>query len=513
MTPHRGFRIADLGLSCVVIAAAIAIGSVAVEAHVGSPDVFLDAPAGPYRLLVTVRPPYAIPGVADVEVRAATAGVRDVRIVPLPLTGPGAEFAPVPDRAMRSSGDPQLFTGHLWMMTAGAWQVRITATGDRGEGSLAVPVPTLPQSTLAMSAALRALLVGLMLILAGGFVAIVAAVAREASLPPGASPDKRAKRRGRIAGTIAAALAILVVMLGNSWWGAEAALYGRYVYKPLEATGAVTPDGRLVLTLRDPGWIGSRRLDDFVADHDHLMHLFVVSPTLDRLWHLHPAETATATFEQRLPDMPPGQYELFADLVHATGVSETVVAQLQTPAFQGAPLAGDDSAFTVRLKPDTTYEAGTTASEVVSGFSRTNDPTTKIVWVRDDKPLVPKRLTMFTFRVDDASGRPATDLELYMGMPGHAVFVRRDRRVFAHVHPAGSAPMAALAIGQRGLPAANRDEAAADPHTGHAATPPATVSFPYGFPEAGDYRIFVQVKRGGRIVTGAFDAHVDSSGG
>src|SRR5262249_35608365 len=181
---------------------------------------------------------------------------------------------------VRSPRVPKLSPGHLWMMTAGAWQVRITATGDQGEGSLAVPVPTLPQSTLAMSSALRALLVGLMLILAGGFVALVAAVAREASLAPGVSPDKKAKRRGRLAGTIAAGVAILVVMLGNSWWGAEAALYGRYVYRPLEATATVAPDGRLALTLLDPGWIGSRRLDDFVADHDHLMHLFVVSPTL-----------------------------------------------------------------------------------------------------------------------------------------------------------------------------------------------------------------------------------------
>ncbi len=117
---------------------------------------------------------------------------------------------------------------------------------------------------------------------------------------------------------------------------------------------------------------------------------------------------------------------------------------------------------------------------------------------------------MFTFRVDDASGQPATDLELYMGMPGHAIFVRRDLRVFAHVHPAGSASMAALAIGRRALPGTG---ATSDAHAHQAAALPATVSFPYGFPEPGDYRIFVQVKRGGRIVTGAFDAHVESTGG
>ena len=58
--------------------------------------MFLDGQAGPYRVLVTVRPPYAVPGIADVEILTTSSDVKDVRIVPLPLTGPGAQFAPVP---------------------------------------------------------------------------------------------------------------------------------------------------------------------------------------------------------------------------------------------------------------------------------------------------------------------------------------------------------------------------------------------------------------------------------
>ena len=125
-----------------------------VAAHVGSPDVFLEGQAGAYRLLVTVRPPKAIPGIADVDVLTTSDDVRDVRIVPLPLAGAGAKFAPVPDRAVRSAEDPRLFTGHLWLMSAGAWQVRVAVSGDHGDGTLSVPVPTLPQTTLAMSGAL-----------------------------------------------------------------------------------------------------------------------------------------------------------------------------------------------------------------------------------------------------------------------------------------------------------------------------------------------------------------------
>jgi len=104
------------------------------------------------------------------------------------------------------------------------------------------------------------------------------------------------------------------------------------------------------------------------------------------------------------------------------------------------------------------------------------------------------------------------DLQPYMGMAGHLIIVKRDLSVFAHIHPAGSASMAALDL-------ANGSPKGTCGITDQCVMPTAMVmpmpapvfaevSFPYGFPKAGEYRIFVQVKRAGRVETGVFDAHV-----
>src|SRR5207245_7298932 len=128
---RRSRRVLGNGPSLIwILVAAFVLAPRAASAHIGSPDVFLDARAGPYRVLVTVRPPRAIPGVADVEVLSPANELTRVQIVPLPLTGPGAQFAPTPDVAVRSVDAPSLFTGHLWVMTAGSWQVRVTVSGD-----------------------------------------------------------------------------------------------------------------------------------------------------------------------------------------------------------------------------------------------------------------------------------------------------------------------------------------------------------------------------------------------
>jgi hypothetical protein len=51
--------------------------------------------------------------------------------------------------------------------------------------------------------------------------------------------------------------------------------------------------------------------------------------------------------------------------------------------------------------------------------------------------------------------------------------------------------------------------ALADPSRGmNMDAPPPEVSFPYGFPQPGRYRIIVQLKRAGAVQTGMFDALV-----
>jgi hypothetical protein len=127
---------------------------------------------------------------------------------------------------------------------------------------------------------------------------------------------------------------------------------------------------------------------------------------------------------------------------------------------------------------------------------RSADGTT-ITWVRGAEPLVAREEQLLTFVARDASGA-AAPLEPYMGMMGHIAITRIEGDVFAHLHPSGSISMAAL---QKFTAASTPD------HTMHVA-PAAEVSTPYAFPKAGRYRVWVQMKRAGQVITAAFDAEV-----
>jgi hypothetical protein len=121
----------------------------------------------------------------------------------------------------------------------------------------------------------------------------------------------------------------------------------------------------------------------------------------------------------------------------------------------------------------------------------------------------------FHFRLLAPNGSPAPDMQPYMGMAGHAAFVKTDGSVFAHVHPEGSAAMAAVMLANPVAPA-TPDAMPDMPGMSGMAHPPgvsqapnaSSVEFPYGFPTPGRYRIFVQMKHNTTVETGVFDADV-----
>ena len=319
--------------------------AVAAQAHVGSPDVYLDGKAGPYQLFVTVRPPQVIPGVATLEIRSESPGIQQIRAVPVPIAGPGAKFAPVADTLRQSKEDSHFFTGSLWIMAAGSWQVRVTASGNQGQGSMSIPIAAAAVRTKRMQAGIGTMLALLGLFLVGGMVAISGASVREARLAPGEQPTTTARKKGVFAMCIVGGVLLGVLWLGNAWWNSEARNYGQTVYRPTQMNASLDRSGMLTLHLVDSGWLAPppsvagrpRRfsllifrhdLDDLVPDHDHLMHLYAIrQPGLDAVFHLHPELTAPGSFRLQLPAMPPGTYRLYADIVHANGFPETPVAE------------------------------------------------------------------------------------------------------------------------------------------------------------------------------------------
>ncbi len=467
-------------------------------AHVNSPDVYYDGYAGPYHLLVTLRPPPVVPGVAQVQIRSVSNDISDIKILPLRMIGVGATMAPLPDPAKRSANDPQLFTGSLWIMVRGSWKVQIQVTGQKGVAQLEVPLPAVSTSSQPMHAGLGILLALLGLALAAGWIGIIVAATRDAALNAGEGPAPAQARRGRIGLAVAVVIVIAAFVLGNQWWGTEASANDRLNYKLPNMKPSLVAGSLLRLHLDNPNEAEPTRfrteqpdrirLDDLIPDHGHLMHLFIVRmPDMKAFWHLHPDQTQPGDFAVNLPIMPEGQYKLYADIVHHTGFPETQIATVNLPAVTGESLSGDD-AGSFELSP-------VDKVALLSGGYR-------MVWQRDDHPLKADQPYWFRFRVEDKDGKPAADLEPYMGMAAHAVFLSTDGNTFAHVHPAGSVSMAAVNLVE------GRKANAGMENMNHA-SPSAEVSFPYGFPKPGDYRIFVQVKRAGKIETGQFVAKVD----
>ena len=495
-----------------VLAIVLLLFAVPANAHVGSPNVFYEGDAGPYHLFVTVNVPAVIPGVADVQIRADSDDVRQVTTAVTRLAGAGSQYAPVPDVAQRSPYDPHLFTSSLWLMEYGSMRVLINVAGAHGAAQMSVPVPSAARRMLPMPRALGALLLTLAIALAVGAISIVGAAARESRLAPGAPVTVELKRRGWRAMAIMSVIAVAIFYLAFAWWNSDARGYAAVtkLFKPPKLALTMVDGNRLVIrpSPDDRDWLRLGVMDGIVLDHGHLMHLFLVrTPALDRIWHLHPNRQPDGSFVDALPPLEPGHYTVFADIVSQTGFPWTLVGSIDLPQISGTPLSGDDSAG--QALPLTV--SSDTAVDVL-------DDGTRVVWHRGPATLRANAPMILRFEVQDQNGKPAIDVEPYMGMAAHAEIISSDLQVFAHIHPSGSVPMAALMMASTnssdsmpGMTMSGMNLSGMNMNAGANPGPPISpeLSMPYGFPKPGHYRIFLQFKRAAKIETAYFDTLVN----
>lgn len=469
-------------------------------AHVGSPDTFFTGMAGPYHVRVSVRLPGVIPGRAQVAVHVAEAtSPADYHVtVRAGQWNVGLKGAPPPEATTPVPGDATLYAAELWFMTPTSYLLAVDVTGPAGPGSVSIPVVALATAERTMPPWLGWVLAGLGVFLTAGLVTIVGSAVRESGLPPGVEPDGRRRRRARIGIVVTTTIVVLLLWGGNVWWAAEAGSYAEFVlYRPFKTEASIArQDARQSLTLgiRDPRWTGTpnplTRFNALLPDHGKLMHLFLVrEDDLGGFAHLHPIARSPQAldFDTDLPSLPAGRYRVYGDIVHESGYPQTLVNHVQIDASSaGSPRDPDDSWF-----------SGTSASESAMPTADLADGS-RIVWRRGETPLAAGVERVLAFDVRDTAGT-VLPVEPYMGMAAHLVVASRDGEVFAHLHPSGSISMAA----QEKLTGA-----AADAHAGHTTTLDGSVAIPYAFPRPGPYRIWVQIKRGGQILTAAYDATV-----
>ncbi|MEO5897190.1 MAG: heavy metal-binding domain-containing protein [Vicinamibacterales bacterium] len=206
----------------------------------------------------------------------------------------------------------------------------------------------------------------------------------------------------------------------------------------------------LHLTVRDPQT--NAKVTDFVTIHEKTLHLFIVSRDLSYFAHVHPDPLRDGTFLLRHA-LPPGEYMLLADFLPNGGSSQMVPRALISPGPRRSSA------------PPRVATTGGDLTATVGGVRFSLEP----------KQVEPGREACLTITMsDEQTGAPVTDLQPFLGAPAHMLVVRADLSDAIHGHPEE--------IGTGGP----------------------TVTFHPLIPADGVYKVWIQIQRGGKVITAPF---------
>lgn len=196
---------------------------------------------------------------------------------------------------------------------------------------------------------------------------------------------------------------------------------------------------------------------DFVVVHTKPWHLLVMSNDLRWFDHIHPEAQPDGSYTVTETFPAGGDYLLLSD-VSPRGYGQQ---------FLPVPLKVGGAPFGTPYKLAPSPTSGEFGGVKVS--------------LDAPAPLKAHTDVALVFKVSTPDGKPATDLEPYLGAMGHLIIVSEDRTRFVHAHPMST-------------------------DTG----PAGTVRFVTRFPKPGLFKAWAQFQRGGKVITADFVVRVQN---
>ncbi len=226
---------------------------------------------------------------------------------------------------------------------------------------------------------------------------------------------------------------------------------------------------------------------DLQIVHEKPMHLLIVSKDLAEFYHVHPEPSPDGAYRVQHTFPNGGDYKMYADFTpaNATQVVEQIDVKVSGQARAKAALV-----------PDTKFE-------------KTVD-SLKVVMKPSAEVTAGKELALDFQAFDSGSGRPATDLENYLGELAHFVIISEDLEDFVHAHPMAKGESINMGDPEQGDHGAEGHKHSAGEGE-RKETGESEVSAHTTFPRAGIYKLWAQFQRRGKVISIPFIVDVPAS--
>ena len=229
---------------------------------------------------------------------------------------------------------------------------------------------------------------------------------------------------------------------------------------------------------------------DLQIVHEKLMHLLIVSKDLAEFYHIHPAIQPDGSFTVQHVFPNGGEYRLYADITPKD--SGQIVEQIDVK------VAGTERPKEA-LVPDTKFE------KTVDGL--------RVVMSPNAETQAGKELELNFKAFDAASGKPATDLQKYLGATAHFVIISEDLKDYLHVHPMekGESMDSMKMGGQMSDDHAKDDQDNSSMKKADIKSASPEIMAHTTFARAGMYKLWAQFQRGGKVIVVPFVLRVPES--